>query len=100
MQVGIRCWGLFRELTGREHIIYQMEVAPTLGNLFVRMERDFGPAFVAALRDHNGALRGSVGVMVDGASPFLAQGLQTPLYDGVEVVLMPLMDGGSDKRED
>ena len=52
------------------------------------------PALVPVLRDEEGALRPRVSVYVNDRHVRFLQGLETPLEDGDEVYVLPVVMGG------
>ena len=91
MTVVIRVPSALRSQTGG---ITRMEVqGSTVSQVLQALEIAY-PALVPYLRDGRGELRPKVNVYVNDEHIRFRQGLQTPLRDGDEVFVMPLVMGG------
>jgi molybdopterin synthase sulfur carrier subunit len=67
--------------------------ATTIEQALHGLERRF-PALVPLLRDEGGALRPRVSIYVNDEHVRYRQGLQTPLRDGDQVYVAPVIMGG------
>jgi molybdopterin converting factor small subunit len=80
-----------RRLTGGIAVV-QVNGA-TVGEAIANLGRQF-PDMKAKLQAENGQLSGLVGVYVDGENISYRQGLDTPLTEGNELMLLPAAAGG------
>lgn len=91
MAVVVRIPSALRSQTGG---ITRMEVeGRTVAQVLRALEVAY-PALVPYLRDGRGELRPKVSVYVNDEHIRFRQGLETPLQDGDEVFVMPLVMGG------
>jgi molybdopterin synthase sulfur carrier subunit len=89
--VAIRIPSALRSLTGG---VTRLEVqGSTVAQVLQALEAAY-PALVPYLRDGRGTLRPKVNIYVNDEHIRFRQGLQTPLQDGDEVFVMPLVMGG------
>jgi molybdopterin converting factor small subunit len=91
MVVNVRVAMGLRRLTGGIAVV-QVK-GDTVGEAIASLGRQF-PDIKAKLQGENGQLSGLVGVYVDGENISYRQGLDTPLAEGNELMLLPAAAGG------
>jgi len=91
MSVKVRIPSLLRSKAGgvRETSVEGDTVAQALRNLEEKL-----PQLTRYLRDENGKLRPAVNVYVNDEHVRFRQGLDTPLHDGDQVYVVPVIMGG------
>jgi molybdopterin synthase sulfur carrier subunit len=91
MPVQVRIPGALRARTGGLTLIevHAADIADALRRLEAAC-----PALTLVLRDERGALRPKVGVYVTDVHVRYLRGLETPLQDGDQVYVVPIVMGG------
>jgi sulfur-carrier protein len=92
MPVTVRIPSQLRQLARGERLV-SVEAATTVGALIDALEARF-PGLRSRLVDADGSIYPFVNVFVDGQDVRLRSGLDTPLDDGDELVIVPAMAGG------
>ena len=91
MAVTVRLPGALRDAVGGETKI--QAVGKTLGDVLADIDRRH-PGFRARVLDDHGGIRSYVNVYVGDTDARGAQGLETAVPDGAEVMVIPAMAGG------
>jgi molybdopterin synthase sulfur carrier subunit len=91
MQVTVKFFANFREVTGKSQVTVQ-DVS-TVKELLSRLVGEFGPRLSALLYE-SGELRDTANVMINGRSIHMMDGLETKLKDGDVVAIFPPISGG------
>ncbi|HEX2988115.1 MAG TPA: ubiquitin-like small modifier protein 1 [Chloroflexota bacterium] len=88
----VRIPAALRSVTHGEAVV--SEAAPSMQVLLDRLEERY-PGFRDRLCQPDGDLKRFINIFVNGQEIRRLQGLETPLHDADEVVIIPAMAGGS-----
>lgn len=92
MKIILKPIGDLRDYFGREPLEIELTENATAKDLLTIIGEDWGAKLPAYLWDaQKGAFRGAVYLVVDKK---VIQDLNTPLHDGIEVVLLKALSGG------
>jgi molybdopterin converting factor small subunit len=91
MSVRVRVPTVLRPRTGGEAVV--TAEGTTVGEVIAALDRAH-PGFAAVLLEQSGALKRFVNVFVDDEDVRYLEGLDTPVRDGGEVVILPAVAGG------
>ena len=94
MAVTFEIPGALREFTGGRHEV-RLDAAPaTVGEALALLWREC-PGLRDRVLTERGEVRPHVNVFVDGANSRFGGGLAMPTHEGVEIVILPAVSGGS-----
>lgn len=92
MRIILKPIGDLRDYFGREPLEFELPENAMSKDLLTIIGEGWGPKLPAYLWDvQKGAFRGAVYLVVDNK---VIQDLNTPLHDGIEVVLLKALSGG------
>ncbi len=95
VKVKIKLVGIFRGLSGRKQLLMDLESPSSLIDLVQRLTELFSPEFKRILIDPEfGDPRPNALILLNGKDISVLNGLETKVYDGDEVVLIPVSHGG------
>jgi molybdopterin converting factor small subunit len=93
MSVQVLLPGVLADLAGGAKHLHVDAPAGTVADLFDTLAA-VHPLLTRRIRDETGALRRFVNVYVDGEDVRTLDGLETPVRQGAQVILLPAMAGG------
>ncbi|MDP2719558.1 MAG: MoaD/ThiS family protein [Dehalococcoidia bacterium] len=98
MRINIKLYGHLPDLAGRHE--FNLDVKePTVKSLLEAIKASCPQRFVSAVMDSEyDPPELMVLAVIDGMPIFYGQGLNTPLKDGSEVILMPALAGGTQNK--
>jgi len=91
MSVRVRVPTVLRPRTGGEAVV--AAEGSTVGEVIAAVDRAH-PGFSGVLLEQSGALKRFVNVFVDDEDVRYLEGLDTPVADGGEIVILPAVAGG------
>jgi len=95
VEVSVKLLGTLREFTGGKVLRLRFNAEPRVGDIIQSLAADLGPAFEKIFLDpaNRGSLYHAL-ILVEGFEIGVLQGMETPVRDGEEVVILPVSHGG------
>lgn len=95
IKVKVRLMGVFRGLTGKEKLCLKLEKSSTVREIVKKIIEPLPAEFRRLLVDPElGDPRPNALIFVNGKEISVLDGLETEVYDGDEVVFVPVSHGG------
>ncbi len=94
MQVRVRLFGDIAALAGQSSLTVDLDDQADVSGLVTALDRTTGRGISASVLFNPQTIHPAVAVLVNGSNVLLGQGLQTPLHEGDQVSMMPLISGG------
>ena len=84
-----------KQVLGQRRTEFELPQESTVEDLFSRMKERWGKKLSPHLIDpESGAVLPHMRIMVNGQAIQFLNGMETPLHEGDEVVILPLISGG------
>lgn len=94
VQVRVRLFGDIAALAGQSTLAVDLGDHADVAALLAALDRTTGRAVSASVLFNPQTIHPAVAVLVNGSNILLGQGLQSPLNEGDQVSVMPLISGG------
>jgi len=95
VEVKVKLVGIFRGLSGKSQLLMDLEGSSYMKDVVQRLTELFSPEFRRTLIDPElGDPRPNALILLNGKDISVLDGLETQVYDGDEVVLIPVSHGG------
>jgi len=95
IKVEVRFLGIFRQVSGRNQVLVELEKPLTVGKTIEKIMEAFPSEFKRTLVDLElEDPRPNALILVNGKEISVLQGLETEVEDGDEIVLVPVSHGG------
>ena len=94
MRVRVGFYGAVRDVTGVDQEAVDLPPRTDVRVLLELLVEKHGPALKEKVLQNDGTMWPSVAVLVNGSNVSLKRGLDTPLADGDEVAIVPVIAGG------
>ena len=94
MQVRVRLFGDIAALAGQSNLAVDAGDQADVAALLAALDRATGRGISTSVLFNPQTIHPAVAILVNGSNVLLGQGLQTPLREGDQVSVMPLISGG------
>jgi len=95
INVEVRFLGVFRQFSGRNHVLVKLEEPSTVRKVIQKLTEAFSSEFKRALVDQElEDPRPNALILVNAKEINVLQGLETKVKDGDKIVLVPVSHGG------